>query len=243
MKKNSIPTLSQFQIIDPKVYYDAMPPLKDELYLWLTKVHIETIRGPIEKVIHETDGTKLFTDVLVVSPTPEYEYYTLVTSGMSFQPMSPPPMSNLPTHTRAEIYLHLPKDWKLDAESLRHTQWSWPVAWLLYVARYPHLSHEWLGYGCYMNCEELAGMGESSFSGCMLLSSLRECPDLGEVELNPLQHVFYYNLFPAYKEEIAKLEQAESCGNIAQLEELFIVNQVSGPINTKRKNVITNESY
>lgn len=246
MKLFTTPTLGEIDIISSEEYTKMLPPLNKALYPWLTKMHIETTRGPIEKVIQEIDESKMLVDVLVASPTPEHEYYTIVTSGMSFKPMEPPPTINIPTHQHAELYMHLPKDWKLDKESLLDPKWAWPVAFLLYFARYPHVNHKWVGWGSYLElADSVSGcMGDSSYEGCLLLTPLEECPDIMTVELNLLQQIFYYNLFPAYMEEIASAKQPSTCcEKVTRLEELLIVNQMNGPLDIRRKNVITNASY
>ena len=238
MKTKIIPPFDEFNVIDSKEYYDCIPASDGTMPLWLVKVHIEATRGPIEKVIHETDEHLIFTDVLVVSPTPKHEYYTLVTSGMSFRSM-PRPSTGLPTHMWAELYMHLPSDWKLDGMSLQKHKWNWPVAWLLFMARYPHLHKKWMGWGSYMECDGAAEgcMGETEFSGCMLATDLRECPELEWLELNPLQQIIFYNLLPLHKKEIAKLKKLHSCGERSQLEELFIMNNLNGPVDIKRDSV------
>ncbi len=243
MKVRKIPEIKWCDIIDPEEFFEYMPPPKDALFRWLTKWHVEETRGSIDKVLHITIDQKRYYDIMVVAPTPEHEFYTLVTMGMSAEPMPLPP-TKLPTHQHAELYMHLPTEWKLDADSLSLQEWSWPLAWLVFIANYPHKKRKWIGWGSYMeysgkkNC-----MGDTDFSGCMLSTALGECPELEWLELNPLQQIVFYNLLPLYKEEIAKLKQLSGCGDVSRLEDLFVVNQLNGPVNTRRKNVLTNATY
>ncbi|MDF7824692.1 suppressor of fused domain protein [Pontiellaceae bacterium B12227] len=233
MKTKVIPTIDEFNVVTSKEYYDCIPASKETMPLQLVKAHVEAFRGPIEKVIHEADEHSIFTDVLVVSPTPRHEYYTLVTSGMSFQPM---PSTGFPTHMWAELYIHLPTDWKLDGHSLQEHKWNWPVAWLLFMARYPHLRKKWIGRGSYMECagEAEGCMGETEFAGCMLTGDLGECPDLECLNFNFQMEIFFYNLLPLHKAEI---EKVKSSGERSQLEKLFIKNNLNGPLDVKRSSI------
>lgn len=242
MKIKKLPVLNELEVLSSKEFFDIKKPFKEGLYQHFTRPHIESTRGLVERVIHEPQGSALCRDVLIIPPNSKHDYYTLVTYGMCFNPMPPPP-TNLPTHTHAELYMHLPRDWKLDEQSLQQSKWSWPVAWLLYMARYPHLNQKWIGWRTCVECEDSGSMGDSKFAGCLLLSSLGECPDFEIADLSLFQQIFFYNLLPVYKEEMVAFAQADSCGDAARLEDLFIVNQLNGPVNTKRKNVITNASY
>ncbi|MEO1085403.1 MAG: suppressor of fused domain protein, partial [Acidobacteriota bacterium] len=52
--------------------------------------HIEEHIGPIASVLHELVSDQVHIDIHVVAPTPERDFYTLVTSGMSERAMAAP---------------------------------------------------------------------------------------------------------------------------------------------------------
>jgi len=247
MKTKIFPYVGDYQIIDPIKFYKRMPAKWIAKHAWLNKEYIETNMGPIKKAIQGPHDEKVYTGVLVVSPTPERQYYTLVTSGMSVLPMSYDPQDHCQAHLRAEVYMHLPLSWKLDKESLATPEWGWPVAWLLYTAKFPHIYRVKVEWG---SAIELSGspdgvMGDSNFTGCLILTSLKHSAGVDMPDIDPLLPINYYNLYPAYKEEIEDaLKLGSYCSeSVIRLQKLLIANEMNGPLDIKRKNVITNENH
>jgi hypothetical protein len=98
--------------------------------------HVEEHFGPIEFVFHAMPSTGVH--VLVAGPTAERPFRTLVTEGMSDQPMTAPPGAN----PFVELMMALPADWPI--EDLAADD-SWPVHLLKYLAVFPHENGTWLG--------------------------------------------------------------------------------------------------
>lgn len=98
--------------------------------------HVEEHFGPIEFVFHAVPSTGVH--VLVVGPTDERPYRTLVTEGMSDLAMAVPDGAN----PFVELTMALPVDWPI--EDLRAED-SWPVHLLKYLAAFPHENGTWLG--------------------------------------------------------------------------------------------------
>jgi len=73
--------------------------------------HIESHIGKPVTVFHELVSHLVHIDIHVVYPTPERDYYTLITSGMSNQPMKPPPGAEVMRY--AELVICLPPTWKV----------------------------------------------------------------------------------------------------------------------------------
>jgi hypothetical protein len=114
----------------------------DEQCLERITQHIERYVGPIASVFHELVSDLVHVDVHVVDPTPERDYYTLITSGMSDRPMSPPPDAD--DLLFAELMICLPPDWPLTKEAFKDENNYWPVRWLKMLARLPHEYETWL---------------------------------------------------------------------------------------------------
>lgn len=100
--------------------------------------HITRHVGEVETVFHEVISDIIHVDVHVVPPTPERNWYTFVTSGMSERPMAVPPESELDEY--AELVLCLPPTWPVseDAFKVNNEQHYWPIRWLKQLARLPH---------------------------------------------------------------------------------------------------------
>ena len=111
--------------------------------------HITRYVGPVATVFHEIVSDLVHIDVHIVEPTPERNFYTLVTSGMSDRPMTTPAGAEEWCH--AEVMLCLPPDWTLPkafktAADLPEEAY-WPIRWLKTLARLPHEYQTWLGWG------------------------------------------------------------------------------------------------
>lgn len=102
--------------------------------------HINKHLGKPGGVFHELVSPTVHIDVHMVEPTPERNFYTLVTSGMSDKPMNGP----LPNARFAELVVMLPPEWKLDQASFDDENNYWPIRQLKFLARFPHEFNTWL---------------------------------------------------------------------------------------------------
>lgn len=96
--------------------------------------HVTAHLGPVAWVYHEFLSDLVHIDVHVVAPTPERDFHTLVTCGMSDRAMTVP--AGVPSPPFAELVLHLPADWQVTND--------WPLRWLKVLARMPHEFSTWL---------------------------------------------------------------------------------------------------
>src|SRR5690606_17276637 len=84
-------------------------------------------------------------DVLMVLPTKERPFVTLVTSGMSELPMHVPDGNSSPRF--AELVMLLAPTGELSQEAFRDERVYWPIRHLKQLARMPHLLDTWLSAG------------------------------------------------------------------------------------------------
>ncbi|WP_372894484.1 suppressor of fused domain protein [Stieleria sp.] len=106
------------------------------------EAHIAEHVGEVDSVWHELISDLVHIDVHWVKPSSERPFHTLITTGMSDRPMSPPEGAEELAY--AELMLCLPPDWKLDEQSLSDTTNYWPIQWLKFLARFPHEYETWL---------------------------------------------------------------------------------------------------
>ena len=141
----------------------------------------------------------------VLDPTPAQPFYVVFTTGMSDLPMTLPPQVVKAAKvdlSRAELYLFLPGDWPLDREVADLPASAfWPLASLLFLARFPHRYKTWLAYGHSVpNVEDYAPLDSSvGFGGVVL--GWGDGP-LGGLTAEDGQRVMLYEVIPCYKEEI-----------------------------------------
>jgi hypothetical protein len=95
--------------------------------------HIRAHIGPVDTVFHEIESETVAIDIHHVPPTPERNCHTLITSGMSDQPM--PEGSGVQF---GELVMCLPPDWPMDEEALEDDASAWPIEMLRALGRLPY---------------------------------------------------------------------------------------------------------
>ncbi len=205
------------------------PEMYEEAELDAVEAHIQTHFGNYENVFHEIASPDIHVDIAVIKPTPERNYYTLVTMGMGAHRMNVPEELREKKLDRAEILVTLPPDWDINNDA---EEWYWPLRWLKNLARLPIEYDTWLGWGHTVpNGEPFAdntklsvallsgayGFGEES-AVCVL-------PDGDEVN--------FYQFLPLYDEEC----EYKVNNGMSALEEYF-PDDFSMVVDITRKNYL-----
>ncbi len=129
--------------------------------------HFDAIREHIEKYLDVPaivwDEGEI--DIFVVAPTDERPFLTLVTVGMSDEPMEAPKDE----WKLAELCFLLPAAWPTE-----RTEWDeskeWTLLWLKYLAQMPRETEGWLGYGHTIpNGEPPQPLDETTEAVCVML--------------------------------------------------------------------------
>lgn len=105
--------------------------------------HIHTYFGSSENVFHEIVSPDIHVDIYIIPPSPERNYYILMTHGMGAM-HERAGGSGRQKLERAELFICLPPDWKVGEEG---EAWYWPIRWLKILARLPINEDSWLGWG------------------------------------------------------------------------------------------------
>lgn len=95
------------------------------------EAHVEAHLGEVAVVWHELVSLHVHVDVLIVEPTQERPWRTLVTVGMSQFPM----LGEGGETWYAELVMALPPDWAIERPEGGA---SWPLTLLQFLARLPH---------------------------------------------------------------------------------------------------------
>jgi len=183
----------------------------DEATIAAISEHIERHLGPVSGVYHELISDKVHLDVYVVSPSADFPFYTLVTSGMSDRPMTVPPdapADEAPPY--AELCILLPSTWNIPADpadvatAFEDENVYWPIRWLKMLARLPHEYDTWLGFGHTIpNGEDAEPFADDTELGCMLLLTALSLPEeFQTLVVSPEKTVQFYTLYPIYREEM-----------------------------------------
>ncbi|WP_220498234.1 suppressor of fused domain protein [Rhodopirellula sp. JC639] len=166
------------------------------------EAHIAKHIGEVESVWHELISDLVHIDVHWVKPSPERPFHTLVTTGMSDRPMSPPEGAEELAY--AELMICLPPDWKLDEQSLSDTANYWPIQWLKYLARFPHEYETWLFDGHTIpNGDPADPLDESTgFIGWLLTFPATTDEDFIRLKVSEEKSIYFLAAIPLYQNEM-----------------------------------------
>jgi hypothetical protein len=176
-------------------------PFDQESHQALTQ-HITRYVGPIDHVLHEPLPETIPIDLHIVAPTPERNYFTLVTAGMSDLPMRVPPGHE--DEQYAELVMCLPPNWDLSETGLKDARHNWPLHWLKLLARLPHT------YGTRLsalhtvpNGDPAQPFAENTDMCCMLiLKPFLFGGDFLTLEATPEKTIQLLSVIPIYPEEM-----------------------------------------
>ena len=104
--------------------------------------HAETYIGKVKFTYHENVPNQEPIDIVVVSPTPRFNFYTILTAGMSDFAMEPP--NTYKDKIYSELLICLPPDWKMSEFDWLEEKWFWPISLLRFLASYPEEYETWL---------------------------------------------------------------------------------------------------
>jgi hypothetical protein len=171
---------------------------------WLERIerHADRYLGVAESVFHELLSDTVHIDVHVIRPTPERNYYTLYTTGMSALPMQTP--EDAKVYAFAELMISLPPDWPLMEEALEESNYYWPIRWLKTLARLPHDYNTWLSWGHTIPHGDPAMPIAEHTDMCafMVLPPLETDEDFLALDMEDGREVHFYAILPLYLEEL-----------------------------------------
>ena len=170
--------------------------------------HIEEYVGPVKTVFHEVISDLVHVDVHIVAPSPERDFYTLVTSGMSDRAMTPPP--EYPDLKYAELMICLPSDWPMGEEAWKADENYWPVRMLKFLARFPHEYRTWLWamHTLPHGDPPQPFAANTGMCGIILLPPVTVRPEFQELQVAGGKTIHFHALVPLHADEMdLKLKQ------------------------------------
>lgn len=196
---------------------------------------MEKYIGKIDTVFHEIISDLVHLDILIVNPTKEKNYYTLVTCGMSNLPMTVP--EGAENFKFAELVICLPSDWKVSEEAFKEEENYWPILWLKKLARFPHEYGTWLYHAHTIpNGDPAEPLANNTVFSGMILSIPTRVEDANgffTLELSNGDRVHFFSLIPIYTKEMDFKLKKGADALIEKLEKAG-VNEL---VDLKRKNL------
>lgn len=164
--------------------------------------HIEEFVGPVATVFHELLSDLVHIDVHIVEPSPERNYYTLVTSGMSDRPMQAPEGAEELRY--AELLIALPPDWPMGQEDWKEPDHYWPVWLLKFLARFPHEYETWLwGMHTVPNGDPPEPYSSNTeLCAAMLLPPIRTEEGFRELRIDDDKTIHFFAIVPLHQDEL-----------------------------------------
>ncbi len=209
-----------------------LPEMYTEEQLDALEDHIEQYFGKYENVFHEIYSPDIHLDVIIIPPTPERNWITLVTEGMGAHEMHVPDELANSGLDRAELLICLPPDWNLNSSEEKD---YWPIRLLKSLARLPIECDTWLGWGHTIDQQESFDQS-TELCGTLLLSPGVYGEDAGECELPDGICVNFYQIFPIYQEEMT-FKQEYGANALLDL----MVGAVGHIVDPQRYNVSKND--
>ncbi len=211
---------------------DSNPNFKDEL-LDFIQANYGQISNSIGEII---PGSKVAVTVHIIPANEERNYTTLITTGMSDLPVESP---GSPSGKYAELLIKLPADWTINEETIKDSNFNWPLLWLKQIAHMPHTSNKAF-------CEAMIipnGEPPKPFVENTKLSSIFVTGLVSETnsvaksmfKTSRGEIIMFYTLVPIYEEE----RQLAYTQGPWELIFRFAKNKHHGVIDLNRKNYAT----
>lgn len=208
------------------------PAVYSEEQLEALEAHIEKYFGSYENVFHELYSPDIHVDVIIIPPTPQRNWITLITEGMGAHSMHIPEELSSAGVNRAELLICLPPDWNLNSNEEKD---YWPIRLLKQLARLPIECDTWLGWGHTIDNQDPFDENTSLCSS-MLISPVAYDEDAGVCELPDGEYVNFYQILPLYQEEM-KFKQEYGAGTLLDC----MVGAVGHIVDAQRSNVCADE--
>jgi len=195
--------------------------------------YIEEHIGTVSCVYHEIVSDKVHIDIHRVDPSEKRNFYTLITSGMSDQPMPAP--SGRENYRYTELTLSLPAAWPMSPDELQDDANYWPVRWLKTIARLPTGQNAWVSLGHTVpNGNPPVPFSSATELCCWVVSvPLLFGRQFGQLKVDEEKTIHFFSLVAIYQEEMEfKLRKGAQ-----PLIELLLRNRINEIANLNRKNV------
>ena len=207
----------------------GLPAYYDEEDRTALEKYIAKEFGEFNDVFHELESPDIHCDVYIIEPTPEANYYTLVTGGMGAHMMNVP--ADYPYTPYMELEINLPPTWNIRSEEEKD---YWPIRWLKILSRLPIEQDTFLAWGHTVPTgEPLEG---TNFTCMLLIAADNKDGEDAVAHLAPSgKEVNFYTIVPLYEQEMLyKLENDSGA-----LLELFSEKEIPYPpvVDVHRQNV------
>lgn len=189
------------------------------------KEYISNKIGNVHLLIPSQTLDDLDIEIIIVEPTKEKPFYTLVTNGLSNYEMKIP--KYIETNSFCELVIYLPADWRILNPNINY---YWPIKSLFELAAKIVKNQGWVSFSSIINLNRKVA-DNCSFNAFLFVTGIDD-----EALIND-KYVSFYSLIPVYDEEVI---YAKQYGNESLFDKLVNDGLVFPPIvdiNRKIKNI------
>lgn len=164
--------------------------------------HIEGTIGPVSSVLHEIISPLVHVDLHIVAPGKDRHFWLIVTSGMSEQPQRVPAGDDEFKHV--ELCAMIPADWPGKSDLSEDPRFAWAASAMKMIARYPHATGAFVGYGHTLDFAlhaKTGGMPDSPFTGALLYEPRGVNPTFRTLLLDD-RRILFLQLVPLFPDEV-----------------------------------------
>lgn len=169
-------------------------------------------------------------DTYLIKPGEDRGFYTLMTAGVSGNPMQVPD-PRIPAHL--ELFILLPETWKFQDGQWRNQEYFWPIELIKSLGRFPHANNTFLGYGHTIPESKNSFLFAKGFVATILLKSSLVNEEFQRIDYDS-GCIDLLMPIPLYKSEY---DFKKECG-IEWLLEKMIVNGYPDIIDLDRKAMV-----
>lgn len=153
--------------------------------------------GNISKVYHELYSPDIHVDIIIIPPTPEQNFYKLITEGVGAYKMNVPEMVKQFELERMELITYLPPDWDMKIDK----QYGWIISNLKLIGRLPISQDTLICSGqtvSYYNSDKIK---DNIFCASLLIPASNNKKQL-DFRFDRKGKINFYQIIPLYKEEL-----------------------------------------
>lgn len=165
---------------------------KQELFAHMTRWF-----GICKSIVYQKDISPLLAiDICIIPPSPEYNWYTLMTMGIGARDMQIPDALSGENLERAELLLCLPPDCVPERDA------TWAIALLRKLGQKAFFRRTWLGWG-QSNDHEAPFTLDTKQCASLLLSAGAYPEEAGVCVLSDHTEINFYQVILLYPEELS----------------------------------------
>lgn len=189
--------------------------------------------GEYSKVYHELYSPDVHIDILVIPPTPEHNFYKLITEGVGAYKMNTPDIAKDYELERAELIIYLPPEWNM---KISNSNYDWVIKNLKMIGRIPIEENSWIGWGHTISHDPNGNIpfsDKTKFCATLLINATTYNNKDLHFRFEDKGKINFYQLIPLYKEEL----QYKMNNGLEALLEIFDENNLDLVLDLNRKNL------